>query len=195
MADQTFTSGQILTAAQMSTLQTDIGLAQITPSSVTNATLVGGVATVGTAVSPVTISGVFSSLFDNYRIVLSGIDASSANDGLNFILSGSGAGFYKYVSNFYLYTTGASASFNSSGANFFFTGLTGSNNDTQVVIDLFNPFKTERTGITAQSSGGAYMGSMGGQTTDSNSSTGFQFKGDGTTLTGGICVVYGYRKA
>jgi hypothetical protein len=55
MADQTFTSGQILTAAQMTDLQTNIGLTFVLAQ------------TIGSAVSSVTVSSAFSSTFDKYN--------------------------------------------------------------------------------------------------------------------------------
>ena len=57
MAEQTFTAGQILTATQMTTLQSDIGLNFIKST------------TVGSGVSIAVISSVFSATYDNYRII------------------------------------------------------------------------------------------------------------------------------
>jgi hypothetical protein len=71
MADQTFTSGQILTAAQMTTLQANSGIVPMIPTSVTNGTVTAGQATVrvaGTATS-VTINGVFTSAYESYLMV------------------------------------------------------------------------------------------------------------------------------
>ena len=62
MADQTFTSGQILTAAQMTTLQQDIGLAWIGTTTYAASTAAAVTASVLTC---------FSSSFANYKIIIS----------------------------------------------------------------------------------------------------------------------------
>jgi hypothetical protein len=58
MATQTFTAGQILTAAQLTTLQSNSGLQHITGASFSAATSVS------------LPNGTFSTAYDNYRIIL-----------------------------------------------------------------------------------------------------------------------------
>lgn len=60
-----YTSGQVVTAADMNA----VGLHLITPTSVTGGTLSGATVNIGTAVTSITVDGVFSSDFDNYRIM------------------------------------------------------------------------------------------------------------------------------
>jgi hypothetical protein len=79
MADQTFTSGQILTAAQMTTLNTNIGLAYIGETNATS----------GTAFN---IGGCFTTAYDSYRIVLSNLKlATTATVSFTTSVSGVGA--------------------------------------------------------------------------------------------------------
>jgi hypothetical protein len=68
MADQTFTAGQILTAAQMTTLQENAGLIPMTPTSSTGGTIVANKVTFS-AQSSVLINGCFTSAYTNYRLV------------------------------------------------------------------------------------------------------------------------------
>ena len=68
MPDQTFTSGQILTAAQMTALQVNAGLIPMTPTSSTGGTIAANKVTFS-AQSSVLINGVFTSAYTNYRLV------------------------------------------------------------------------------------------------------------------------------
>jgi hypothetical protein len=67
MAEQTFTSGQILTAAQMTTLQTNIGLAYV------------GAGTLSLTTSATNVTGVFSSTYKQYRLLLNVTARSTTN--------------------------------------------------------------------------------------------------------------------
>ena len=66
MAVQTFTSGQVLTAADTNTYLANSGLVYVTSG------------TIGVAVSSVTVSSVFSSTYDSYKIVISGMSTSAS---------------------------------------------------------------------------------------------------------------------
>jgi hypothetical protein len=68
MPDQTFTAGQILTAAQVTTLQANSGLIPMTPTSSTGGTILANKVSF-TSQSSVLINGVFTGSFTNYRIV------------------------------------------------------------------------------------------------------------------------------
>ena len=181
MAEQTFTSGQILTAAQMTTLQTNTGLAWISST------------TVGTAQSSVVVSGCFTSTYDNYRIIYAG-GTMSAQQRFSMILGASVAGYYEGL-NFVTYATSAAgtASTNNGGA----WGLIGGGNtqSTGFVIDLQNPYLAQYTQMNA-------IGSL--QTTQATwdqgihavatSYTGFTITPISSTITGGTLSIYGYRK-
>jgi hypothetical protein len=68
MPDQTFTAGQVLTAAQMTALQVNSGIVPMTPTSVTGGTISANKVTFSAATS-VLINGVFTNQYTNYRIV------------------------------------------------------------------------------------------------------------------------------
>lgn len=63
MAEQTFTSGQILTAAQMTTLQTNIGLSYITSGTLSGTT---------------NFAGCFPSTYNCFRVVGNNVDVTGA---------------------------------------------------------------------------------------------------------------------
>lgn len=68
MPDQTFTAGQILTAAQVTTLQENSGLIPMIPTSSTGGTILANKVSFSSE-SSVLINGVFTGAYTNYRIV------------------------------------------------------------------------------------------------------------------------------
>jgi len=68
MPDQTFTAGQILTAAQVTTLQANSGLIPMIPTSSTGGTILANKVSFSSQ-SSVLINGVFTGAYTNYRIV------------------------------------------------------------------------------------------------------------------------------
>jgi hypothetical protein len=68
MPDQTFTAGQILTAAQLTTLQANSGLIPMTPTSSTGGTILANKVSFSSQ-SSVLINGCFTGAYTNYRIV------------------------------------------------------------------------------------------------------------------------------
>jgi hypothetical protein len=181
MAEQTFTAGQVLTAAQMTTLQTNIGLNFITTT------------TIGSGVSTVTVAGCFTTTYDNYQIVISGADSSSLNNLVTLQLNNSTGTTYT-SSSFYIIHNGATGSATGTNVNFR-VGWGGDVSDTSSNITLYSPFLAKRTGMTAQASNNSLTSFNGGVDTSAVSSTGFTLSVGADTLTGGTVTVYGYRKA
>jgi len=81
-------------------IETYMGLVKVIPTSVsstggTAATLSAvGTVTVGTNNTSVTLNGVFSSLYDNYRVIYNGAGNGTANHHLRVTLGGIVAGYY-----------------------------------------------------------------------------------------------------
>ena len=178
MAEQTVTSGQILTAAQMTTLQQNTGLAWISST------------TVGTAVASVNITNAFSATYDNYKIVLSG-GVGSSTQAIAMQLGASTTGYYGVLS-YVNYATGTTTTATTNnGASFVFVGETSSTNQL-VSLDVFNPYLAKFTNMN-----GPYVGSISGFVAGyhgvATSYTDFTLLVAGT-LTGGTVSVYGYRK-
>ena len=124
--------------------------------------------TVGSGVSSVTVTGAFSSDYDNYRIVYANAIGSSI-DWLNMTLNG--ASGVSYTWGHYFIQIGVTAgSTTSGGATSWRTAVMG--NRFQVIIDVCNPFLTARTTFTSSGGGEAYFSTGGGINTDSTSSKG-----------------------
>ena len=185
----------------------DAGLTIITPTSVsgTGVTSSAGLITVSAATT-ITVNGVFSAAYDNYRVVTTLVSSAAAAISMNLRLAASGtpnstSGNYYYASTGRVSdgsattsssgTTGTAFEIGSSGAGF---GQLGTS------IDLFNPFAAQRASLSTQYS---YMNTatifysfnLMGAMTVTTSYDGFQIAtGSATTLTGSIRV-YGYQNS
>jgi len=154
--------------------------------------------TIGTAVTSVALTNVFSSTYDNYKIILSGGSASATSDG-SFVLGATTSGYY----------TGFSFQAIGGGGSFTSTGITNgastatvwaySSNGINGMVDLYQPFLTSRTSyfFTAQTMATAGNRWQGGGFQDSATSfTGITFSTQsGHTITGGTIKVYGYANS
>lgn len=183
MAEQTFTSGQILTAAQMTTLQTNTGLAFISNT------------VVGAGVSTVTVSSAFSTTYDNYKIIYSG-GVGSISNVLLMTLGASTSGYYS-ARALARYSDGSYLGGNTNnGSAWSGVGVVSTQN-VLVNIDVLNPFlavPTFFTGNYAAAITTDAAGATGGYHTASTSFTAFTLALSAGTITGGTISVYGYRK-
>jgi len=148
-------------------------------------------ATIGTAVSSVTISGVFSAVYDAYKVVITG-GASSVGVNLFFRLSGATAN-YRNAFNFNSYNTTVAAFGAPTGAHFFDAGF-ASTNYIDMNLDVRNPFLTKPTLFNAYVSGTTTAGVCVGGHNAITSHTGLIVTHGTGTMTGGTIAVYGYRK-
>ena len=150
--------------------------------------------TIGTAVTSVALTSVFSATYDNYRIVLSGGTASATSDG-SFVLGATTSGYYSGF-NFQAINNGATLT-NTGISNGASSGtiFAYASNGINGMIDLYQPFLTSRTNyfFTAQTMATAGNRWQGGGFQDSATSfTGITFSTQsGHTLTGGTIKVYG----
>ena len=172
-----FSSGAVLTAAQMNS----VGLWLVKSQ------------TIGSAVSSVTVTDAFSADYDNYKIIVSGGVGSTGSTSVRFTLGASATSYYGNLA-YYQYAVGATnyAQDNNS-ARFSFVGNAGSN-QFATSFDLLNPFLAKWTVIkdaswVANNAAGKYEGVHQVGT----SYSAFTFTPEVGTLTGGTIAVYGYR--
>jgi hypothetical protein len=192
MADQTFTSGQILTAAQMTTLQSDIGMISITPTGATNATLSGAVATIGAGVSSFTISGCFTSSFTNYRVILSGIAASADQADFRLTFNNSAGTTYATVGVNMDYNSATQYPIGPVNRTYLVVGgsSTTSNNCT---FDVFMPYAAAQTFVNSTFNGTNHVMWYNSRDTNAASQTGFTITAASGTFSGGTVRVQAYR--
>jgi hypothetical protein len=183
MAVKTFTSGETLTASDTNTYLNSGGLVYVTSASI------------GTGVSSVTVTGAFSSTYDNYKIVMSG-GSMGAQASIKTQLGASTTGYYAGL-NYVAYASGAvpASASNNLTAAWEFTGY-GTAAYKEMSFDLISPFLTKYTqycsaGWVAETAAGTSSGIHVVETSYSS----IVFIPNGTTMTGGTVTVYGYRKA
>ena len=181
-----YSNGDVLSHSDMNA----VGLHLVTPSSVTGGTLSGATVTVGSAVSSVTVSSVFSANFDNYLLIINGVTGSVSSGDLTMTLSGATTSYYE---TFYYRTPGgATEGFSDVNNGSFFRLCTLSNGaQNNARVDVLSPFLNVVTQIHGQAySRNTYNHFGGGR--DSASHTGFTISPSSGTITGGTIRVYGY---
>ena len=186
MADQTFTSGQILTAAQMTALQANSGLVFVKSQAV-----------VGTVAS-VVVTDAFSTTYDSYRIVYSGGTTGALTDILFWLGSTVSLSGYYGAFTYGNFSGGSPASSaQSNAANLRYMGIS-STNLMSIVIEVNSPFQTALTTMSADcvyASTGGFAGRTSGFLNATTSFTTCSIAPASGSFTGGTIYVYGYRKA
>lgn len=183
MAIKTFTTGEVLTASDTNTYLANSGLVYVKQQ------------TVGSAVSSVTVSSAFSTDYDNYRIVISGVTGTVNNDTFLMSMTGSSGSTYKSTSFYLVYN---SASYNGvafATSTSFRIGWTNNSNDMNYALDLLGPFAARPTFFKCDGANSTIVFQNGGEDTSSSSCTGFTLIPSSGTISGGTIYVYGYRKS
>jgi hypothetical protein len=152
--------------------------------------------TIGTAVSTVTVSDAFSSLYDNYLVKITGVNfdyAPSAQDGRLYL--GSTTSGYKTSLNYGGWTSANYAGVGITGATWYWVGVGGPNTTTNISFELSQPYATQptymiNTPYIHSNSAGATLGIE----PSSTSHTSFTYYSATGTITGGTIQVYGFRK-
>jgi hypothetical protein len=149
--------------------------------------------TIGTAVSSVTVSDVFSANYDNYKILLSGgVGSTDAN--LTLTLGSSSTGYYDGGA-VWAYTPLAQTSVSDINASSFTRAGQMTVNGLSADITLLNPFANARTGFNSwyfSHTSGGYGGIIAGFHNVATSYTSFTFTCSTGNITGGTIRVYGY---
>ena len=142
-----FTTGQVLTAAQMNA----VGLWKMTPTSVVNGTIQTNGDVTWSAQSTISLNGVFTDDFVNYRIVISNLTISTSASNLQMRLRASGtdaAGASDYVlAGYEVRSTGASGIGGTTGDSSWFMVRINNAADSlsATSIDIFQPKEAIRT--------------------------------------------------
>jgi hypothetical protein len=173
------------------------GLRLVTPTSIANsggsASASGGAVTFS-AVNSVSLNGVLSATYDNYRIVVSSAFSSDQSLRARLRLSGTDASGTTY---FYQRVTGSSSTASSTGessiGHFYFGDCSG--NLSAWSIDMFNPAKASETQtLTLNVRGNNSIQTVSGVHTTATAYDGITFFPTSGTMTGTIRV-YGYQNS
>jgi hypothetical protein len=169
------------------------GLNLVIPTGATNGTVsANGAVTVGSAVSSVTVTGAFSSLYENYKILYTGGTKTIENS----IRLQLGASTTQYYSNLVYGTFGSGtvqgASDNNT-ANWNWVGG-GDSNGCWLATELYGPQLARYTRLVGATYGGATStGYLSGLHKVATAYTDFTITPEAGTMTGGTIRIYGYN--
>jgi hypothetical protein len=182
MAIKTFTTGEVLTAADTNEYLANSGLVYVKSQ------------TVGTTVSSVTVSDAFSSTYDNYRVIMSGGVGSTSID-FSMQLGSTNSDYYgSVVYCNYNESTARAIGTNAGISCTYVGGADGS--FAQIIVDINAPNLLNRA-TTVQ---GPFQNNIAFGTSSYRIATNLQYTAftifcNLGTITGGTITVYGYRKA
>ena len=171
----TFNVGAVLTAAQMNA----VGLWLVKTQ------------TVGSAVTSVTVNDCFNADFDNYRVVISGVDFSVGQISWQLRVGSATANYYG--SSYYDYYTGlTTGTLRSNALSSLYFGVSDVDN-TSATIDVCRPYVSTITTFQGNFYGGGFSGWASGSHAAVASHTSFTLITPSGTMTGGTIKIYGYR--
>jgi hypothetical protein len=154
----------------------------------------GGVITIGSAVSSVVVANAFSSLYDNYKIFISGVSLAGSGNSWFIKLANATSTSNKYVGDFMDFSSNTKFPLASTAAaDGVWMGVTGGLSS--AAVEITNPFNAKTKTFYGQSSGSTYGNEFRGYDGNAVSSGGFTFTQSSTTMTGGTICVYGYRNS
>lgn len=187
MAVKTFTTGEVLTAADTNTYLNNGGLVYIASNTATSGTTLQ-------------IDSCFSSSFDAYRIILQNVRlASAAFITMQLRTNSTTATNYLFGRLEVPYNTATALGRGGSGAGTTSSWdiMVGTTTANGAWVDVFNPNLAQQTAYTAQSPDPRTGGNFGGQhesgiQTDTTQFTGFILTA-GATISNIKATVYGYR--
>ncbi len=173
-------------------IETYMGLVKVIPTSVTGGTLSAtGTITVGSAVSSVVVSGAFSSLYEGYKIVVSG-GAPSADSYIRLVLGSSITGYYSGRNGMTWSSNTRSDGTDNNAARFTAVG-TSLTSGLAAEITLINPNLAKYTDLVASYNTPTSSVLVNGVHRVATAFTAFTISPDSGTWTGGTVTVYGYR--
>jgi hypothetical protein len=150
--------------------------------------------TIGAGVSSVVVSSAFSSVYENYKIIVSGGVGSASGD-LTLVMGATATGYY--VSGYFVSVYGAGGALNVvtiANAVSISVGTT-STNGTAAEIEIQSPNAAKRTMFSMRGAQAATNGITFNTNAFLNNDTqytGFTLTPTSGTLTGGTIYVYGY---
>jgi hypothetical protein len=172
--------------------QDPAGMALITPTSVTNGTLSGNVASITSGSSSVSINGCFTADYRNYKVIITGL-SHTTTPGIRVKFNASTGSTYSSVLTYFSYAGSTSVNSNESNTS---TGLqlcfSSSNNNT-TEFEIFAPFVVSTTSMRGSGIRSDNPQITLGYDSNSASQTGFSLVPDNGTFTSGEIRIYGYR--
>ena len=171
-----FTSGAVLTAAQMNS----VGLWLVKTQ------------TIGNAVSSVTVTGAFSADYDNYIVTVSGGANSIGGNALDLKLGSTVTGYY-FSMIYSSWNAVVTAAGQANVGRIDYVGHAGTQG-LNAFMEINSPFLAKNTTVRASIQNSTnYGGTTNGFLNNTTSYTSFIIATTGGTMTGGTIRVYGMR--
>ena len=148
--------------------------------------------TISGTVASVTVTNAFSTTYDNYRVMISGVTATAGDVWLKLTYSNqtfSPHAHWQVYNNYGTGTAGVQTLLNETYALAFIVGTYGGAH-----MEFYNPFLAKETTFTAQGSSNSYQSQGGGRSYDQTSTTSFTLTPNSGSLSSGTIYVFGYRK-
>ena len=184
MAIKTFTTGEVLTASDTNTYLANSGLVYITS------------ATIGSAVSSVTVSNCFTSTYNGYLVTVHGGTSSVADENvtLQFTVGGTASttGYYGFAV-YGVYGSILQSQTPSNATNMQYAG--GLDGRVIMQLQIFNPAVATSTSLAGPFIRQILSGTVSYLHRVNTAYDGFKIAPGSGTLTGGTITVYGYRNA
>jgi hypothetical protein len=147
--------------------------------------------TIGSGVASVTVNDAFSSTFENYRIVMSGVKSTANGNNVSFLLNGSSSWYFYSGIKTDIDAPVAQYGFNQTS---YLCGLTGTGSaGMNLRIDVYNPNLATQTCFESVGVGMVNSYMMSGFHYLADAYTGFDIVLSTGTMTGGTIRVYGYN--
>lgn len=147
--------------------------------------------TVGTTVSTVTVTGAFSSAYENYRITFNGGSASASDQNILMILGATTTGYYSIRSG-YRYAASAFDFVDANNGSAWSPGAYVGTNPT-LNMDVLQPNLAGITLFNGSVNAGAGIAFSAGYQSAATQFTAFTLSNSSGTFTGGKIRVYGYK--
>ena len=143
-------------------------------------------------VTTVAVTGVFSADFDNYRVIIEGVDGPAGVNRMAIQFGATTTGYYgsMYRDRSDGGDTATSRADNGANADI---GIIGATSDTMISIDIGGPFAARRTTFSGTYHGSTYSGFSGALLADTNSYTAFTIIATTGSMRNGTIRVYGYN--
>jgi hypothetical protein len=142
----------------------------------------------------VTVTGAFSSAYDNYKITYTNGLGSVSGIGINMQLGSLVIGYYSGIANVNYFTNAVTGIGQDNNVIWNNVGGIGTAGFTMLDCDVFSPFLARWTFFQSKAVHyGLNFGSGSGLNTSGTSETAFTLSPASGTFTGGTIRVYGYR--
>ena len=192
--EKTLAEGQLAYLEDSNIVQYYDGAAWATVGPSTGGLTLVSSTTIGSAVSTITVSNVFSSTYDNYQVIMSGGVADSTRN-LTMQMGTTATGYYQF-SIYGAYNAATVTGENASNATTWNYVGRGTTNSLMANFTLIGPNLAKNTHIVFGNSTSATTGQVffvAGYLADTTQYTDIKFTVSSGTATGGTIKVYGYR--